>query len=223
MSKVSLSKNTLDVLKNFSSINSSIVFREGSTVRTISNAENILAKFTGEEFFPTDFAIYDLSQFLGGLSLFNDPQLEFTSKDFVNIKGGRNSAKYYFSDPEITLKSAPEKNVKFPGSDLEFTLSGEDLYSLQKASAVYSLPELTFVAIEGEDKIKLVLRDKENDTSNTYDLTLKGTTTGTYSLDVKIENLRIMSGDYKVKVSKGLISEWVHQNIDLTYYIALEP
>ena len=70
MSKVSLSKNTLDVLKNFSSINSSIVFREGSTVRTISNAENILAKFTGEEFFPTDFAIYDLSQFLGGLSLF---------------------------------------------------------------------------------------------------------------------------------------------------------
>ena len=97
MSKVSLSKNTLDVLKNFSSINSSIVFREGSTVRTISNAENILAKFTGEEFFPTDFAIYDLSQFLGGLSLFNDPQLEFTSKDFVNIKGGRNSAKYYLS------------------------------------------------------------------------------------------------------------------------------
>ena len=160
---------------------------------------------------------------MGGLSLFNDPQLEFTSKDFVNIKGGRNSAKYYFSDPEITLKSAPEKNVKFPGSDLEFTLSGEDLYSLQKASAVYSLPDLTFVAIEGEDTIKLVLRDKENDTSNTYDLTLKGSCTGSYSLDVKIENLRIMSGDYKVKVSKSLISEWTHQNIDLTYYIALEP
>ena len=109
MSKVTLSKKTLDVLKNFSTINSSIVFRQGSTVRTISNAENILAKFTGEEVFPTDFAIYDLSQFLMGISLFNDPQLEFTSKDFVNIKGGRQSAKYYFSDPEITLKSAPEK------------------------------------------------------------------------------------------------------------------
>ena len=144
MSKVTLSSKTLNVLKNFSTINSSIVFRKGSTVRTISNAENILAKFTGEEVFPVDFAIYDLSQFLSGISLFNDPQLEFTSGDFVNIRGGRQSAKYYFSDPEITLKSAPEKNVKFPGSDIEFALSAEDLIALQKASAVYSLPDLTF-------------------------------------------------------------------------------
>ena len=127
MSKVTLSKTTIEVLKNFATINSSIVFRQGSTVRTISNAENILAKYTGEEIFPTDFAIYDLSQFLMGISLFNDPQLEFTSKDYVNIKGGRQSAKYYFSDPEITLKSAPEKNVKFPGSDIQFTLTGEEL------------------------------------------------------------------------------------------------
>ena len=218
-----LSEQTVSLLSNFASINQNLQFKSGNKISTISPQKNILVKAEIPESFPSDFAIYDLSQFLGGLSLFNDPQLEFTSKDFVNIKGGRNSAKYYFSDPEITLKSAPEKNVKFPGSDLEFTLSGEDLYSLQKASAVYSLPDLTFVAIEGEDTIKLVLRDKENDTSNTYDLTLKGSSTGSYSLDVKIENLRIMSGDYKVKVSKGLISEWVHQNIDLTYYIALEP
>ena len=87
MSKVTLSSKTLNVLKNFSTINSSIVFRKGSTVRTISNAENILAKFTGEEIFPVDFAIYDLSQFLSGISLFNDPQLEFTSGDFVSIRG----------------------------------------------------------------------------------------------------------------------------------------
>ena len=182
MSKVILSKKTLDVLKNFSTINSSIVFRKGSTVRTISNAENILAKFTGEEVFPTDFAIYDLSQLLSGISLFNDPQLEFTSNDFVSIRGGRTSAKYYFSDPEITLKSAPEKNVNFPGADLQFNLTGEELIQLQKASAVYSLPDLTFQSEEGLDTIKLILRDKENDTSNTYDLTVAGCSTGTYSL-----------------------------------------
>ena len=223
MSKVTLSKKTLDVLKNFSTINSSIVFRKGSTVRTISNAENILAKFTGEEVFPTDFAIYDLSQFLSGISLFNDPQLEFTSNDFVSIRGGRTSAKYYFSDPEITLKSAPEKNVNFPGADLQFNLTGEELLQLQKASAVYSLPDLTFQSEEGLDTIKLILRDKENDTSNTYDLTVAGCTTGTYSLDVKIENIRALPGDYSVKVSKHLISEWTCQNVDLTYYIALEP
>ena len=223
MSKVTLSKKTLDVLKNFSTINSSIVFRKGSTVRTISNAENILAKFTGEEVFPSDFAIYDLSQFLSGISLFNDPQLEFTSNDFVSIRGGRTSAKYYFSDPEITLKSAPEKNVNFPGADLQFSLTGDDLIALQKASAVYSLPDLTFQSEEGLDTIKLILRDKENDTSNTYDLSVAGTTTGTYSLDVKIENIRLLPGDYSVKVSKHLISEWTNTNVDLTYYIALEP
>ena len=223
MSKVILSKKTLDVLKNFSTINSSIVFRKGSTVRTISNAENILAKFTGEEVFPTDFAIYDLSQFLSGISLFNDPQLEFTSNDFVSIRGGRTSAKYYFSDPEITLKSAPEKNVNFPGADLQFTLTGDDLIALQKASAVYSLPDLTFQSEEGSNEIKLILRDKENDTSNTYDLTVAGCSTGTFSLDVKIENIRVLPGDYSVKVSKHLISEWTNANVDLTYYIALEP
>tara|TARA_B100000925_G_scaffold184716_1_gene139557 strand:+ start:879 stop:1550 length:672 start_codon:yes stop_codon:yes gene_type:complete len=223
MSKVTLSKNTLDVLKNFSTINSSIVFRQGSTVRTISNAENILAKYTGEELFPTDFAIYDLSQFLGGISLFNDPQLEFTSNDFVSIRGGRTSAKYYFSDPEITLKSAPEKNVQFPGADLQFNLTSDDLTALQKASAVYGLPDLTFQSEEGLDTIKLILRDKENDTSNTYDLTVAGCSTGTYSLDVKIDNLRVLPGDYSIKVSKALISEWTSSDYDLTYYIALEP
>ena len=166
MSKVILSKKTLDVLKNFSSINSSIVFRQGSTVRTISNAENILAKYTAEETFPVDFAIYDLSQFLSGITLFSDPQLEFANNDFVSIRGGGRSVKYYFSDPEITLKSAPEKNVKFPGADIQFNITGDELVSLQKASAVYSLPDLT-VDTTG-DTIKLILRDKENDTSNTY-------------------------------------------------------
>ena len=223
MSNVILSKKTLDVLKNFSTINSSIVFRKGSTVRTISNAENILAKFTGEEIFPVDFAIYDLSQFLSGISLFNDPQLEFTSGDFVSIRGGRQSAKYYFSDPEITLKGAPEKNVKFPGADIQFNLSGDDLIALQKASAVYSLPDLTFQSEEGSNEIKLILRDKENDTSNTYDLTCGGCCTGTFSLDLMIENIRVLPGDYTVKVSQHLISEWTNQNVDLIYYVALEP
>ena len=221
MSKVILSKKTLDVLKNFASINSSIVFRKGSTVRTISNAENILAKYTAEEVFPVDFAIYDLSQFLSGITLFSDPQLEFDNNDFVSIRGGGRSAKYYFSDPEITLKSAPEKNVKFPGADIQFNITGDELVSLQKASAVYSLPDLTFDTTG--DAIKLILRDKENDTSNTYEQSTSGDFTGKYSLDVKIENIRLLPGDYTVKISKHLISEWTNQTTDLTYYIALEP
>ena len=207
MSKVTLSRNTLDVLKNYATINSSIVFKQGSTLRTISNAENILSQFTSEEIFPVDFAIYDLSQFLSGISLFDNPQLDFSNDDFVRIAGARRSVKYYFSDPEITLKSAPEKNV--------------NLIALQKASAVYSLPDMSFQSKDG--KVRLVLSDKENDTSNTYKQDIVGECTGDYSLDVKIENLRLLPGDYNVKVSKGLISEWNNTTLDLTYYIALEP
>jgi hypothetical protein len=155
--------------------------------------------------------------------LFDSPELDFSSSDFVSIRGGGKSARYYFSDPEITLKSAPEKNVKFPGADLQFNLTGEDLVALQKASAVYSLPDLTFQSEEGSNQIKLILRDKENDTSNTYEQSISGDCTGDYSLDVKIENIRLFPGDYVVKVSKHLISEWTNQNLDLKYYIALEP
>ena len=93
MSKVTLSRNTLDVLKNYATINSSIVFKQGSTLRTISNAENILSKFTSEEIFPVDFAIYDLSQFLSGISLFDNPSLDFSSDDFVRIVGNGRAVK----------------------------------------------------------------------------------------------------------------------------------
>lgn len=218
---VTLSRTTLDVLKNYATINSSIVFRKGSTLRTISNGENILSQFTSEEVFPVDFAIYDLSQFLSGITLFDNPQLDFTNNDFVRIGSSGKSVKYYFSDPEITLKSAPEKNVNFPGSDIQFNLSAEDLIALQKASAVYNLPDMSFQSKDG--KVQLVLSDKENDTSNTYKQTISGECTGDYSLDVKIENIRLLPGDYNVKVSKALISEWNNTTLDLTYYIALEP
>ena len=181
---VTLSRTTLDVLKNYATINSSIVFRKGNTLRTISNAENILSQFTSEEMFPTDFAIYDLSQFLSGITLFDNPKLDFTSDDYVRIGSSGRSVKYYFSDPEITLKSAPEKNVNFPGADIQFNLTADDLIALQKASAVYSLPDMSFQSNNG--RIRLLLSDKENDTSNTYKQDIVGECTGDYSLDLKI-------------------------------------
>ena len=236
---VTLTKTTEYILSNFSTINSSIVFKAGNTVRTISNAENILAKFTSEETWPIDFAIYDLGQFLGGINLLrtdpNDPiSLDFSSQDHVKISCRKRSVKYYFSDPEITLKSAPDKNVNFPGSDIEFEIDGNDVNSLWKASGVFLSPDLTFQS--RDNNIRLLLRDKENDTSNSYRIDVNGDCTGDYELDVKMENIRLLTGDYKVKVSKNLISEWKmlkswkrlpndysQDANDLTYYIALEP
>jgi hypothetical protein len=220
MSTVALSQTTLNILKNFATINNGIIIKKGNTLRTISNAENILAAANVEESFPQTFAIYDLNQFLAGLSLFDNPSLVFDNTDFVTIKDGRSRVKYYFSDPEITLKTAPDKSVKYPGSDIQFTLSASDISAIQKATGIYKLPDLN---ISSDEEIVLSVRDNEVSTSNTYDIIVPGTFEGTHSLDLKVENIRLLQGDYTVGVSKHHISEWKHLNIDLTYYIALEP
>ena len=221
MSKVILSNQTLQVLKNYSTINSSILFREGSELKTISVGENAIAQYTCEESFPQTFGIYDLNQFLAGLSLFENPTLEFDNTDYVYIRGRGRAAKYYFSDPEITLKSAPQKNINFPGADIQFNITWEDLMGIQKAASVYSLTDLVFSSQDGQITLKLL--DSENDTSNDYEQVVQGETTGDYNLTLKVDHIRLLPGDYTVKVSKHLVSEWQHQNLDLTYYIALEP
>jgi len=220
MSTVALSQTTLNILKNFATINNGIIIKEGNTLRTISNAENILAAANVEESFPQTFAIYDLNQFLAGLSLFDNPSLVFDNDDYVTIKDGRSRVKYYFSDPEITLKTAPDKSVKYPGSDIQFTLSASDIAAIQKATGIYKLPDLN---ISSGEEIVLSVRDNEVSTSNTYDIIVPGTFEGSHSLDLKVENIRLLQGDYQVGVSKHHISEWKHLNLDVTYYIALEP
>lgn len=220
MSTVALSQTTLNILKNFATINNGIIIKKGNTLRTISNAENILAAANVEESFSQTFAIYDLNQFIAGLSLFDNPSLVFDNTDYVTIKDGRSRVKYYFSDPEITLKTAPDKSVKYPGSDIQFTLSASDIAAIQKATGIYKLPDLN---ISSDEEIVLSVRDNEIATSNTYDIIVPGTFEGSHSLDLKVENIRLLQGDYQVGVSKHHISEWKHLTLDLTYYIALEP
>ena len=220
MNNMKLSDNTLTILKNFAGINNSILVKEGNKLRTISVAKNILAEADITEEFPRDFAIYDLNQFLLGLSLFDSPSLVFDNDDYLTIKSGRSRVKYYFSDPEITLKTAPDKKVNYPGSDVSFSLTATDITSLNKASNVYKLPDFV---IDTDQEILLSVRDLENDTSHVYDITVSGEFEGTHHLHLKVENLRLMQGDYSVGASKHLITEWKHSNLDLTYYIALEP
>jgi len=220
MSKVILSPNTLSVLKNFATINTSIVINEGNVLKTISNAENILATATVEETFPQTFAIYDLNQFLAGMSLFDNPTLVFDNDNYVTIQGGRSRTKYYFSDPEITLKTAPNKKVNYPGSDIQFNLTAADISAILKAKGIYDIPDLN---ISTDEDIVLSVRDNEVSTSNTYDMIVSGTFDGKHSLNLKVENIRLLQGDYQIGVSQHYITEWKHTGIDLTYYIALEP
>ena len=214
-----LSDKTISVLKNFSSINQSILFKEGSKLRTISLMKNILAEATVTEEFSKDFGIYDLNQFLNGLSVHQSPELDFANEGYVVIREGKSRSKYFFADPNVIV-TPPEKAINLPTEDVCFEVSTDQLEKLLKASAVYQLPDLSAVGESGV--IKLVVRDKKNDTSNDYAVVV-GETDKEFSFNFKVENIKVLPGTYEVVVSQKLLSRFTSKNHDLTYYIALEP
>mgnify|MGYP001194853717 CR=1 len=214
-----LSDSTLSLLKNFSSINQSILFKEGSKLRTISVMKNILAEATINEEFARDFGIYDLNQFLNGLSLHQKPELDFANDGYVVIREGRSRSKYFFADPSVIV-TPPDKEITLPSEDVCFELTTTVLEKLLKAAAVYQLPDISAVGEAGV--VKLVVRDKKNDTSNAHEEVV-GETDATFNFNFKVENIKILPGTYDVVVSQKLLSRFTSKNHDLTYYIALEP
>ena len=214
-----LSDNTLSVLKNFSTINQSILFKQGTKLRTISVMKNILAEVQLKEELPKDFGIYDLNQFLNGMGLHQSPELDFNNDGYVVIKEGKMRSKYFFADPQVIV-TPPEKAIELPSEDVSFTLSTDQLDKLLKAAAIYQLQDLSVIG--GDGVVKILVRDKKNDTSNDFSIVV-GETDSTFSFNFKVENIKILPGTYDVVVSKKLLSRFVSKNQDLTYYIALEP
>ncbi len=214
-----LSENTLTVLKNFAGINNSILVKQGNRLRTISVAKNILAEADITEEFPREFAIYDLNQFLNGLSLHQDPDLDFVEESHITIREGKRRVKYFYADPNVII-SPPEKEIKLPSQDVCFQLETGSLEKLLKAAAVYQLPDLSVVG--GAGVIRLVVRDKKNDTSNEYSIVV-GETDKEFTFNFKVENIKIIPGAYDVVVSEKLLSQFTNTKFGVTYYIALEP
>jgi hypothetical protein len=214
-----LSEKTISLLKNFSGINQSILFKEGNKLRTISVMKNILAEVQIDEEFERDFGIYDLNQFLNSMSLFKDPQLDFKNESYVTIREGNTRSKYFFADPAVIV-TPPDKSITLPSEDVSFSLNTQQLDKLLKAAAVYGVPDLSVVGEAGV--IKLVVRDKKNDTSNDFNIVV-GETTDTFTLNFKVENIKVLPGAYDVVISRKLLSRFQSEDKNLTYYIALEP
>ena len=215
-----LTEKTLNLLKNFASINQSILFKKGSSLRTMSVMKNILAEADIGEEIPQDFAIYDLVQFLNGISLYGDPELDFQNESYLTIRDGKNHrTKYFFADPSVIV-APPEKSLTLPAEDVSFTLDTNNLTQLLKAAAVYQLPD--FSVVGGNGAVYLVVRDKKNDTSNDFSIVV-GETDKKFSFNFKVENIKILPGTYQVAISEKLLSRFVNENYNLTYYIALEP
>ncbi len=217
-----ISKETLNILKNFSTINTGIYIKKGNELKTISPLSNIYASATVNENFPKDFAIFELNKFLGVVSLFDEPDFLFGEKS-VKITEGKNSVKYVYTEPSLVLYPSGDISDEYSSKfDITFKLSNEDLQSLLKSSGVMELPDLCISC--KEDNIKLIVVDKsKKESSNNFDITLNSVFKKNKDKDFvfmfKIENLKLLSQNYDVYLSSDY---GFFKGNNIQYYIATE-
>jgi hypothetical protein len=216
-----LNQTTQDILKNFSEINTNILIKPGNELNTISTMKNILAKATINENFDKEFGVYDLNEFLSVVSSLDKPELTLQEKHMtISTEGSRSKVKYFYSDPSVIV--SPNKEVNMPESDVTFSLSESNLAQLRKMAAILSSPDLALVGEKGGDVV-LKVCDKKNDTSNKFDIVVGENATANYTFYFKVENLKMISGDYDVAVSSKSIAHFTNTKLPIEYWIALEP
>ena len=208
-----LSEQTVNILKNFSTINQNILVKEGSELQTMSTMKNILGTANVSEAFPRDFGIYDLNEFLGVLTLVNDAELKFDNDSYLTVNGGRTKIRYFYSDPSIL--TTPPETFNPPECDVTFEVSKNVLTKLLKASAVMQLPDV--VLSNG----KITATDLKNVTSNKFTEQLDDTVSDPFEFRFKADNLKMIPGDYNVSASTSAgVSNWVGK--EASYWIAME-
>jgi len=216
-----LNTNTHNILKNFSEINTNILIKPGKELSTISTMRNIFAKANIDESFDTEFGIYDLNEFLAVVSGMNKPELSLQDKHMtISQEGSKSKVKYFYSDPSVIV--APTKEVNMPEADVTFNLSQSNLEQLKKMAAILKSPDLALIGETGGD-IVLKVCDKKNDTSNNFDIVVGEGATADYTFYFKVENMKMLDGDYDVSVSAKSISHFKNKKLPVEYWIALEP
>lgn len=209
-----LSKETVALFKNFAGINSNLLLKSGNKLATISAQKNVMADATVIETFP-DFGIYDLNEFMGAMSLFEDPELEFKDK-YVIIKQGNMNIKFFAADASVL--TAPQKAITFPEAEINFNMSATMLNMIHKTASVLRAADISIVG-DGS-VITAVVGDKKNATGNSFSEPV-GTTDKKFKINLKVENLKMLPGDYSVSVSSKKISRFKGAG-DLVYYVAVE-
>ena len=212
-----LSSETVLILKNLASINQSILIKPGKQLRSMSNYKNILVEADIQEEFEREVAIYDLNQFLNCLSLI--PGAEILLEDSIIITDGTNSIEYRYSDPSV-ISAPPDKQIELPSQDVCVVLTEEHLETVKKVSAVLQIPDVTLVG-DGE-RIHLTVSDKKNSGSNQYKIDV-GETSHVFKFNLKVENLKMINGDYDVVISKKNLAQFSNHARPIVYYIAVDP
>ena len=240
-SHIQLSKKTIDLLRNFSTINKSILIQPGKFLQTMSVNKNIIAMGQIAENIPEQMAIYDLPLFLGALSLFKKPWLHFPDNKKVVVYDEETKGKtvFYYSDPEIIVRP-PEFNPNLPQQELMFDLPQTDITQLLQAAKVYGVEDLCINGYRQEYSI--CVRDKKNNTSNVFSLPLKKVVFDQtpreeggeqykitperqeFCYCFKVENLKLLDATYHITLSQKNIANFTSlSHSELDYFIALEP
>jgi len=210
-----ITTNTINILKNFSKINPSILIEGGNFIWTVSPIKTIMGKAKVDTDFPSRFALYDLNRFISVLTLFSDPELTFED-NCVSITDGVRKTKYYYTD-ENNIKTPPTKKIVLPSEDVKFTITNEQLREVEKALGVLGLPEIVFVG-DGE-KISIQAADSNKKGSDYFSITI-GDTDKEFKAVFKAENIKILPGEYEVVICSRGISWFVGKDIE--YWITVE-
>ena len=209
------SERTLTILKSFSTINKSILMKEGNVLKTVTPEKTMIATATIPDMIPSQACIYDLSRFLSILSLYKDPDVEFHDKYFM-IKDGKQRTKYVYADISM-IHAAPEKDIQLPYADVVVDVSWEDLQSVIKAAGVLQFQEVAFVGQDGKIYLKAI--DGNNANSDDYGIEV-GTTSDEFKIIIKTDNLKLLPQDYKVTLCAKGISEFKSEGV--AYFVAID-
>lgn len=213
-----LEDRTLAVLKNFASINPSIQFKQGSTLSTISPQKTVMAKARLNQEFSRTFAIYDVSRFLGVLSLFGQPEIETDNDQYLTIKEGRQKVKYMFTDPGM-IAIPPEKKITLPSVDVAFTMTAADFTKTMKALAIMQMSE---IAVAGDGSLIAVKTiDTKGAVQDSFAIEV-GETDQVFTAVFRADNLKLMISDYDVRISRHGLASFAASDGSLEYWIACE-
>ena len=218
VTKMRLSKETYNILKNFAAINSNILIQPGNILKTVSAGKNIYVEAKVTEDFDIDVPIWDLNKFLGIVSMFNNPDLEFHDTHIV-ITNGRSSVTYYYSEP--SLLTIPTREIKMPATVTRFELDEKDLNEILKASSVLQVSDLRMVGSDG--KFTISVDDSGQSTSNSFEIVIDENYNGKdFEGTVNVSEMKFIPGSYSVELTDTIISKFTHKSLDLSYYIAIK-
>ena len=206
---------TVTVLKNFHTINPSIVVKEGNILETISSSKTIKAKAKITTEFPKRFAMYNINKLISMLSFYQNPEVRFGEKSLTVFQGSEETQLPY-SD-ETTIIKVPEKEIKLPSVDVSVIITNDNIKNVEKALGLLSVPE---IIITGDGtNVFLQAANSKNPIGDVHSIKI-GETNRTFRAIFKAENIKVLPGDYSVEICSRGISRWFNENVE--YFIAIE-